>query len=450
MKTLLKLIGIVFLVGMLALGVMAFLEFCPPQGPWPQPPWCPGSSISWPFSDSSEVSISGEDANTTTGDSSQAAEAEGMIAEVEEDATFGSEMSEGERLARVAVGLVEDLSTVNTYFNDAGSSFGNIQVYSPKTDLLQVGKSTGKLLAPPRLTTLLPQGSGEIPSGFLDPLPESGYIPAPEGACAVGASPSASFLNQDGERITPELMSDKNIQVIGFDELTGGSIQGRKLEETIRSLIKPGDMDLATPDGWNNKVWSQLAVKQTRAESMMDYYLWSVSDQIEAEVVGEIAATLNSMGLPSQVMNAFQTSQTSGWYANQAPEEADMISAMEIEAVFSGRTEGTIYEKRDFSLPDLGEMPQFGPMTGEGSVVYHDPDFGDYPFDLELDWHKWDQLGRVTAGELVFTDQEHGVVIEMTVNEDNSRVAHVYRDEVEVGVVNVDTNGEVTYQDLTE
>jgi hypothetical protein len=353
-------------------------------------------------------------------------------------------------LARAAVGLVHDLSTVNDYFNDAGSSFGNIQVYSPTTDFYQVGKSAGKLFALPLQKIHLFQGSGEIPSGFLDPLPESGYIPAPEGACAVGASPSASFLNQNGEKITPDLMAEKDIQVIGFDELTGGSIEGRKLEETIRSLIKPGDMDLATSEGWNNKVWNQLATKQTSAVSMMDYYLWSVSDQIEAEVVGEIAATLDSMGLPSQVMNAFQASRTSGWYANQIPVESDLISAMEIEAVFSGRTEGTIHERRDFSLPELGEMPQFGPMKGEGSVVYHDPDYGDYPFDLELDWNKWDQLGRVTAGELLFTDLEHGAVIEMTVNEDNTRVARVYRDGVEVGIVHVDSDGILTYQGITE
>lgn len=24
---------------------------CPPQGPWPQPPWCPGSPYIWPFND---------------------------------------------------------------------------------------------------------------------------------------------------------------------------------------------------------------------------------------------------------------------------------------------------------------------------------------------------------------------------------------------------------------
>ena len=450
MKSLVRLIGAVVLVGVLALGVMARIELCPPQGPWPQPPWCAGSSINWPFSDSSGVSISGDDAQSAAEDSSQTADTDEGTVEMEEDAPIDSGMSENERLAWVAIGLVEDLSTVNTYFNDAGSSFGNIQVYSPETDLLQVRKGAGMLFAPPLLETLLPQGSGEIPSGFLDPLPMSGYIPAPEGACAVGASPSASFLNKKEEKITPDLMSDKNIQVIGFDELTGGTIQGRKLEETIRSLIKPGDMDLATAEGWNNKVWNQLAVKQTSADSLMDYYLWSVSDQIEAEVVGEIAATLNSMGLPSQVMNAFQASRTSGWYANQTPGELDLISAMEIEAVFSGRTEGTIYEKRDFSLPVLGEMPVFGPMTGEGSVVYHDPDYGDYPFDLELDWNKWDELGRVTAGELLFTDHEHGAVIKMTVNEDNSRVAHVHRDGVEVGIVNVTSSGEIIYQDLTE
>ena len=450
MKTLLKMIGGGALIVALVVGTMAFLEVCPPQGPWPQPPWCHGSSISWPFSDSDAGSAMEDDAQKAAEDSSQVKEEDEESAELDEEDTFDREMSEDERLARVAVGLVQDLSTVNDYFNDAGSSFGNIQVYSPTTDLIQVRKSTGKLLALSQTAIQLRPRAGEIPAGFLDPLPESGYIPAPDDACAVGASPSASFLNQKGEKITPDLMAEKDIQVIGFDELTGGTIEGRKLEETIRSLIKPGDMDLATSEGWNNKVWNQLAGKQTSADSLMDYYLWSVSDQIEAEVVGEIAATLDSMGLPGQVMNAFQASRTSGWYAKKAPEESDRISAMEIEAIFSGRTEGTIYEKRDFSLPELGEMPQFGPMTGEGSVVYHDPDFGDYPFDLELDWHIWDELGRVTAGDLVFTDEEHGVVIEMTVNEDNSRVAHVYREEVNVGIVNVDSSGEITYQDLTK
>jgi hypothetical protein len=123
---------------------------------------------------------------------------------------------------------------------------------------------------------------------------------------------------------------------------------------------------------------------------------------------------------------------------------------MEIEAVFSGRTEGTIYEQRDFSLPNLGEMPQFGPMNGEGSVVFHDPDFGEYPFDLDIEWTQWDELGRVTAGKIIFTDDEHGVVIEMEIFEDNSREAHVFRDGIEVGIVYVDVNGETTYEDLTD
>ncbi len=27
------------------------LSICPPQGPWPQPPWCPGSPFNWPFNE---------------------------------------------------------------------------------------------------------------------------------------------------------------------------------------------------------------------------------------------------------------------------------------------------------------------------------------------------------------------------------------------------------------
>ena len=42
------------------------------------------------------------------------------------------------------------------------------------------------------------------------------------------------------------------------------------------------------------------------------------------------------------------------------------------------------------------------------------------------------------------------MVIEMIVNEDHSRVAHVIRTGVEVGIVYVDANGETTYEDLTQ
>lgn len=30
--------------------LIGVLNYCPPAGPWPLPPWCPGSTISWPFS----------------------------------------------------------------------------------------------------------------------------------------------------------------------------------------------------------------------------------------------------------------------------------------------------------------------------------------------------------------------------------------------------------------
>jgi len=443
MKKLWKFIGLLLVVVVITVAVMAVSNICPPQGPWPQPPWCPGSTIPWPFSDP----VLNADPGIEVGEDTSFEESEDSAGAGED---YDGSISENERLALVAIGLVQDLTTVNTYFNDAGSSLGEINASHYTGGLFLVSRCTAKTMAPYLPGINLLQTAGQIPAGFLDPLPESGFIPAPDGACAVGASPSASFLNEKGELITPELLAAKDIEVIDFDALTGGSVDGRKLQSTITSLITPGDQALGTSAGWNEKVWSQMTQYQTPAESLMDYYLWSVSDDIEAAVVDSMSATLESMGLPSMVVNAFNNSQTSGWYAGSVPEETDRIAAMEIEAVFSGRTEGTIYEQRDFSLPNLGEMPQFGPMDGEGSVVYHDPDFGDYPFDLDIEWTKWDELGRVTEGEIIFTDEEHGVMIEMAVNEDNSRVAHVFRAENKVGIVNVDVNGETTYEDLTE
>jgi len=450
MKNILKIIGGGVVVLAISVTAMAVLDICPPQGPWPQPPWCPGSAISWPFSDPQGQSVTVEESSfTTEGEDHQSTDGEGSQTD-DDDSHLDENISENERLARVAIGLVQDLTSVNDYFNGAASSIGEVQASHQANKLFLVSNSHSKVMALSLPGMNLLQVDSQIPQGFLDPLPESGFIPAPAGACAVGASPSASFLNQRGEKITLELLAQKDIQVIGFEALTGGSIDGRQLEETLTSLIPAGDPDLATAAGWNQKVWSKMAENQNTAASLMDYHLWSASGQIEAAVVESMEKNMESMGLPPQVISAFQSSQTSGWYAGPAPEEADKISAMEIEAVFSGKTEGTIYEKRDFSISELGELPQFGPMVGEGSVVYHDPDFGDYPFDLEIDWTKWDELGRVTEGEIIFTDQEHDVVIELSVWEDNSRIAHVFRQGIKVGVVNVDSDGMISYQDLTE
>jgi len=341
MKNILKIIGGGVVVLAISVTAMAVLDICPPQGPWPQPPWCPGSAISWPFSDPQGLSVTVEESSLTTEEEDhQSTEGEESQTDDVDDSHLDENISENERLARVAIGLVQDLTSVNTYFNGAASSLGEVQASHRENNLFHVSNSHSKVMALSLPGMNLLQADSQIPQGFLDPLPGSGFIPAPAGACAIGASPSASFLTQDGEKITPELLAEKDIQVIGFEELTGGSIEGRQLESTITSLITPGDPDLLTPDGWNQKVWSKLAENQTYATSLMDYHLWSVSEQIEAAIVESLGARMESMGLPDQIMSAFMASQTSGWYASPAPEDAYKISAMEIEAVFSGATDG--------------------------------------------------------------------------------------------------------------
>ena len=43
--------AIAALIALPLLGViaMAVFDLCPPPGPWPLPPWCPGSQFTWPF-----------------------------------------------------------------------------------------------------------------------------------------------------------------------------------------------------------------------------------------------------------------------------------------------------------------------------------------------------------------------------------------------------------------
>lgn len=420
MKKILKLIAVLFGAVLFTVAVMAITNICPPEGPWPMPPWCPGTEISVPFIDPPDQSSS----QPIEGSSEGAPE-------------IPPEMPENERLARMAVGLMADLAKVNTYFNEASSSLGEVRAFH--------GFSS-----PAKCAVLIPQDQRRIPPGFLGPLPSSGYIPAPSGGCGAGAIPSASFKTAAGDPITPELLEEKEIEVIDFEELTGGEIEGQELESTLNSLITPGDMSLATDEGWNEEVWTEVEDLQTPAESLMDYYLWTVAEDIEETIVDSMASRMETLGLPPQVVTAFLDSDISGWYASPESQETDRIASMEIEAVFVGRTEGTIHERRDFSIPELGEMPVFGPLTGEGSVVYHDPDLGDYPFDLELEWTAWDELGRVTAGEILFTDEAGGVVIEMSIFEDDSREAVVYQDGDQVGVVTVSPEGEIIYQDMTQ
>ncbi len=65
MKNVVKIVGIVLVALLVVGGAMAVFDICPPQGPWPLPPWCPGSSIPWPFSDHENLS-SVEMSNSST------------------------------------------------------------------------------------------------------------------------------------------------------------------------------------------------------------------------------------------------------------------------------------------------------------------------------------------------------------------------------------------------
>ena len=42
-------IAAVIALPLLGVIAMAVFNLCPKPGPWPQPPWCPGSQFIWPF-----------------------------------------------------------------------------------------------------------------------------------------------------------------------------------------------------------------------------------------------------------------------------------------------------------------------------------------------------------------------------------------------------------------
>jgi hypothetical protein len=217
----------------------------------------------------------------------------------------------------------------------------------------------------------------------------------------------------------------------------------------INDLITPGDRRLASPDGWNELVWEPLAELQEPADSLMDYHLWSVADDIEGLIVDDMRDTMVNRGIPPMVIDAFDASDNTGWFTNTPAEPEDRLAGMDIEAEFSGDLEGTITETRDFSIPVPGEMPVFSPLVGGGAVTFLHPTLGPIDFEVDLEWSGWDELGRVNVGTAHFVNDELGYEILMTFAEDGSKTGDVLKDGVVVGAVDLSTSDGETYLDMT-
>jgi hypothetical protein len=275
-----------------------------------------------------------------------------------------------------------------------------------------------------------------VPQGFLDPLPESGAIPGEAGSCgAAGAKPNVTFFTAGGQAVTPGLLQGKNLTTIPTNMVTLPQSDPESLSTLIDSLsaIQPGDPRAATAEGWNQMLWDKLKAEQQPAQSLMDYQLWNASPDIEQQVAEAYRAQLASMGVPPVVLNAYDTSDQTGWYANTPPTPDDALTRMDILAEMSGSVVGTVHEQRDFTIPGAGMTPEYGTQTGDGTVTWDTPEFGKLTFDVTILLDTFDERGHAVGGVVMGTDDEHGYTVEITFNTDGTREGTIKRDGEVVG-----------------
>jgi hypothetical protein len=419
-------LGIIVVILIVGCVVAAVLNLCPPQGPWPLPPWCPDSQFTWPFSRPQATEKGAIQAGGETQSGSAPPET---------------------HVARVAVDVISDLSAIQAYYDESVTGMASFQ---PPSAARMGGMSAVGYAHLAAMRSRQGTGDYGVPDGFLASLDESGYIPAPAGACAAGASPVVRFSNELGEPITGDTLAEEAVSVIDFSTLTGGVEGEPGLEEIMHEAIVPGDTRLATPGGWDEVLWDELASYQAPMDSLMDYHLWTISSDLEAIIAGSVEEQLGTMGVPQVVLDAFERSAKENWFASRPPEDGSSLGSMDIVAEFAGDLTGTIEETRTFHLPEPGGKPEFGIMMGEGVLSFEHPTMGALTFDVELEWTSWDDMGRVNGGEMLMVSQDGGYEIHMVFQPDGTKEGGVYVDGVEVGKVNMDVDGNSTYLHLED
>jgi hypothetical protein len=330
------------------------------------------------------------------------------------------------QVAAKMAGLLFNLETVQKNLDDDTTAMAKVTVGAADTVSFDPGLGfSGKRAAP--VARPLVQIS-KVPQGFLDPLPENGAIPGEAGSCgAAAANPAVTFMTVGGVAVTPQLIADKKLQTLPTDMVTRSQSDPKSLFALINTLVKNGDPRLGTAQGWDTLLWDQLKTRQTSAESLMDYQLWNASPDIEQEVADLYGAQLRQMGLPSVVLNAYNASHKTGWYASSLPAPDDALAQMNIEAQMAGSIEGTVHERREFTITGADQTPQYGVQTGEGTVTWDAPGLGVLTFDVTIRLDKYDERGHAVGGTVVGIDADKGYTVNMTFLPDGARKGEILR-----------------------
>ncbi len=343
------------------------------------------------------------------------------------------------------------LESINDYYDDGIRGMASFGLESGRLAFDSFSGKSGIVLA----GIILPASSGGPPAGAIPaeyqiPLPSDGSIAAPAGACPAGAKPSVVFENNDGMEVTPELFDGMDLETIPFSMLQGQQGDPGTLLAVMNDLISLNDRSLATPQGWNEKLWEPLQEYQSPAGSLMDYQLWNVAGDLERQIDGIYLEQLEAYGAPQNVIDAYNASDKAGWYSSESPDPEDALAQMEILAEMTGDIEGIVHEQRNFSITGAGEDPVYGEQTGYGTVTFDHPELGPMDFEVDILLDQFDEQGRAVAGNVIAGNAENGYTIRITFQPDGTKKGEVIKDGELVGTIDMSIDSEKfeTYIDV--
>ena len=341
------------------------------------------------------------------------------------------------------------IQAIGKYYEDGVTALATIKVDPGSMNPWSHGTGMGGLLAwiLEPLKNTFPNSNGgfvapSIPAEFQGPIPSGGAMAAGAGSCPAGARPDVTFETAVGETVTPDLIQEMDISTIPADMLLLPQDGPGSLMEVINNLVPIGDRSLQTAEGWNNLLWEPLEEMQTDAESLMDYQMWNDSEGLEQQIIDVYREQLDIMGVPDSVKQAFEASNKDGWYSGTEPTDETALGHMDISAEMTGSVRGTVHEERDLHIPGGGEEPEFGVQTGDGTVIWEDPDMGEMAFNVDINLDEYDEEGRAIGGNVVAVGAENGYTVNIIFQPDGSKVGEVYKNGELVGVMNMSVDAE--------
>ena len=337
-------------------------------------------------------------------------------------------------------GLYYNLNIVHNYYSDGLTAMSSFQVGDGT--ITSSIRYNGVMLADYNPADFGDE-KNKIPTEMSDKLPPDGAMAAPPGACPAAAEPYEKFMTKDGEVVTPDLFKEKDVVTLPVSMINASQNDPGSLFSIMKKLVPQNDMRLGDASGWNTLLWDKLKALQVPATTLMDYQMWTLSGDLESQLVAKFRQSLIDAGVPQRVIDAFDQSKNSGWYAKTRPSSGDALAKMDIQAKLTGTVNGTVHEWRDITFPALGQDPVFGVQHGDGTVNFDLPKIGQVKCSVDIMFDQFDDLGRAINGTVTATAVDYqGFQIVFTYTPDGGKNGVVYQDGKEIGYLTMTTDAE--------